>query len=147
MPESASSRMANDEIRENFSSREASALSVFVPGGLSDEVAIVAYARGVAGLNGVARVDALTGYYTGAESMPPNELSERFSDGSDDTWVQVVPAVEPISVEGEALVRELRAIETPFAVQVAGPSAELVDTKDSAPTAENQVSGDQPAGS
>jgi putative drug exporter of the RND superfamily len=43
----------------------------------------------------------------------------------------VVPGVEPISAEGERLVEEVRATPAPFETLVTGPSAELVDTKDS----------------
>jgi hypothetical protein len=41
----------------------------------------------------------------------------------------VVPAVEPNSAAAEDLVARVRSLWTPFAVQVTGPSASLVDTK------------------
>jgi RND superfamily putative drug exporter len=46
-------------------------------------------------------------------------------------WLSVVPAVEPMSAAGEALVRAVRAVPAPFPVLVGGPSAELVDQKGS----------------
>ena len=66
-------------------------------------------------------------------TFPPEvtELSERFfsDDHPTDTWVNVVPDIEPISREGEDLVAAVRDTRAPFDFTVAGPSARLVDTK------------------
>jgi hypothetical protein len=56
------------------------------------------------------------------------------------TWVDVVPGVEPVSPEGEALVHDLRDVEAPFEVLVGGAAARLVDTTD-AITARLPVAG------
>ena len=48
-----------------------------------------------------------------------------------DTWVNVVPDIEPISAAGEQLVSDVRATHAPFHFTVAGPSARLVDAKQS----------------
>ncbi|MGH9264464.1 MAG: MMPL family transporter [Acidimicrobiales bacterium] len=61
---------------------------------------------------------------------PPNEASARFT-GERGTWFSVVPAVEPYSEAGEDLVEAVRGVPAPFDVQVAGASAELVDSKES----------------
>jgi len=45
------------------------------------------------------------------------------------TWLRVVPTVEAHSSAGENLVERGRARPAPFAVDVGGPSAQLVDTK------------------
>jgi RND superfamily putative drug exporter len=137
-PESMSSRAATDDIRENFTSREADALSVHLPDvdAAADEDAIDAFARRLAAVPGVVRVDAITGYYLVQDgkvaAVPPNDLSTRFEpdEGKRGTYVSVVPDVEPLSSEGEALVDDLRSTEAPFAFRVAGPSAQLVDTKE-----------------
>jgi RND superfamily putative drug exporter len=74
-------------------------------------------------------VDASTGsYQDGRRVFSPTEASARFS-GEDGTWLALVPAVEPISEEGERLVADVRSTTAPFETLVAGPSAELVDTK------------------
>jgi RND superfamily putative drug exporter len=52
----------------------------------------------------------------------------RFVAGSA-TWLRVVPTVEAYSSAGENLVERVRALPAPFAVDVGGPSAQLVDTK------------------
>ena len=142
LPEDQSSRSATDDIRENFGSRESGALEVLLENAdpEDDADAIDAYARDLADLDGVERVDAITGSYgegivaLGVESgfVEGGELSEqRFGQGSGDgTWLSVVPAVEPISPEGEALVSEVRALDAPGGSTVSGPSAQLADSKD-----------------
>ena len=141
----ATSRAATDRIREDFESRENAALRVFVPGvdPVADVADIDAFARRVRDLPGVARVDAASGVYYGPRptevcpegdcTFPPEvtELSERFfsDDHPTDTWVNVVPDIEPISREGEDLVAAVRDTRAPFDFTVAGPSARLVDTK------------------
>ena len=77
----------------------------------------------------MARVDALTGSYAGGNQVAPtNEASARFQ-GTDATWLSVVPSVEPMSSDGEAVVHAVRAVPAPSPALVGGPSAELVDTK------------------
>ncbi len=135
LPESASSRQLQDDIRANFSSLEASALSIVaVEAGRDGEARnsdVSSYAAELSTLDGVARVDASTGsYQDGKNVAPPSDASARFSIG-EGTWLSVVPAVEPISEAGERLVHDIRATEAPFETLVTGPSAELVDSKES----------------
>ena len=146
LPEEAQSRQVTDVLREEFSSGEAGsanvvALGIGDPGARTDE--IDAYAAALAALPGVARVDAVTGSYCGEGladlGCEPGQLVLPGGDGiypgfaSDDaggsTFLNVVPEVEPLSPEGEALVADIRATDAPFAVQVTGQSAQLVDTK------------------
>jgi RND superfamily putative drug exporter len=135
-PDVASSRRAADQIRENFTTRENGALRVFLPGvsPTADEDEIAAFAEQLRDLPGVAHVDAATGFYFhNGETVPPEAsvLSQRFvsEDYPDDTWVSVVPDIEPVSDEGEQLVDDVRSTPAPFDFTVAGPSARLVDTK------------------
>ena len=89
------------------------------------------YAAELSALEGVARVDALTGSYVGGSQVaPPGPVSVRFAnDGG--TWFSVVPAVEPLSADGEQLVHDVRALDSPFdEVLVGGQSAAQVDSKD-----------------
>ncbi len=138
-PKNMSSRIATDQIRENFSSREADALQVLVPDvdAKADRVAIDHFARTLSVQHGVARVDAITGYYhvaiggTLIPFVPPNAFSQRFAApaGTRGTLLSVVPDVEPLSTQGENLVRAIRSTLAPFPFLVAGTSANLVDTK------------------
>jgi RND superfamily putative drug exporter len=135
LPESASSRQVQDQIRANFTSQEAAALSVVAVDAAPTEPALDAeidgYAVELSSLDGVARVDASTGSYLGGRQVaPPTPASARF-EGADGTWLAVVPSVEPISAEGERLVEQVRSTPAPFETLVTGPSAVLVDSKDS----------------
>ena len=132
LPITASSRQVQDEIRTNFTSNEAGAVQV-VAQGTGDPTThlteIGAYASALSRLEGTARVDALNGSYIGGALVAPaNEASARFAS-PDGTWFSVVPSVEPLSADGEALVHHVRDLDAPFPVEVAGPSAELVDSK------------------
>jgi RND superfamily putative drug exporter len=133
LPEIATSRQVQDEIREHFTSLEASALSVVAsgagPAGADHDAAVNSYAATLSAIDGVARVDASTGSYQDGERVfDPTAASARFV-GEEGTWLSVVPAIEPISEEGERLVADVRSTPAPFETLVAGPSAELVDTK------------------
>ena len=134
LPPSAHTREASDLIRSNFSSQEAFAVQVVAAGiGGADThtTEISAYAIDLSKVTGVARVDALTGsYIKGAKVLDPNLLSARFA-GKTGTWLSVVPSVEPVSLQGEKLVHDVRKVDAPFPVKVGGSSAQLVDSKDS----------------
>ncbi len=103
----------------------------------ADRAGIDRFARKLSALPGVARVDAITGYYhvilggTLIPFVPPNAFSQRFAApaGGHGTLLSVVPDVEPLSTQGEQLVKDLRETPAPFEFLVAGTSANLVDTK------------------
>jgi putative drug exporter of the RND superfamily len=131
--EDAPVRQVNDELRRLFPNNEAGALPVVAEGRVEIEASadeITDYATRLSEVDGVARVDAVTGFFAdGAQQAPPIELSERH--GNDEgTWFSVVPGVEPLSAEGEELVADLREVPAPFDVLVGGSSAELVDAKE-----------------
>ena len=136
-------RETHDILRDDFAAGEAATVQVIVPE-LADPAAapdlsgaqdysddIATYAADLSSLDGVARVDALTGsYMDGAEVAPPGAVSLRFADETG-TWFSVVPAVEPLSSDGEALVEDVRDLDSPFSeVLVGGQSAAQVDSKD-----------------
>jgi RND superfamily putative drug exporter len=132
MPRSAQGRQVGDAIRDNFTANDAAALSV-VATGTGDlprrVIDIDRYATRLSGLAGVERVEALTGTYErGRRIAEPTRVSGRFA-GRDAAWFSVVPSVDPNSPAGEDLVKRVRGLWTPFAAQVTGPSAALVDTK------------------
>ncbi|MCA1708232.1 MAG: MMPL family transporter, partial [Actinobacteria bacterium] len=134
LPADASSRVVSDQIRQNFSTNEATALSVVAPG-LGDPAQrspdIDDYALDLSGLDGVASVSALTGTYAdGRRVTPPDASSKRFA-GADGTWLSISSNREAYSAAGEALVGDIRNLEAPFETQVTGQSADLVDLKQS----------------
>ncbi len=148
LPEEAASRQAADIVREEFSSEEAGALSV-VAVGIGEpqqrEAEVDSYAAQLARLDGVSRVDAVTGTYCGeglteSTGCEPGKLllaggSGRYpgfatTDDGGATYLSVVPSVEPMSDAGQDLVRDIRSAPAPFEIQVSGQSAELRDTID-----------------
>jgi RND superfamily putative drug exporter len=134
LPESVSSRQGLDTIRRNFDINGANTLNVVAadagdPRAMSDD--IDGYSSRLSQIPGVYAVQSLTGtYVNGALAVPPDPGSARFAI-QDGTWVQVVPAVEAYSPEGEELVKAVRDVEAPFDFQLGGASAELVDSKES----------------
>src|SRR5918993_278700 len=141
LPPSAEGRQVAEAVRANFATDESSALSVVAPG-IGDPMAHLAeidgYAAALSRLDGVERVDALTGSYAGGArlqgplaagdgaAVPPE--GRRFA-AADGTWLSVVGSVEPYSAAGEDLVAAVRGLDAPLGAQVTGPSAQLVDTK------------------
>jgi putative drug exporter of the RND superfamily len=133
LSEDAPVRQVNDDLRRLFPNNEAGALPVVVEEPVDIEAQadeITDYATRLSEVEGVARVDAVTGFFAdGGQQAPAIELNERY--GNDEgTWFSVVPSVEPLSAEGEALVEDLREVPAPFDVLVAGGAAELVDAKE-----------------
>jgi RND superfamily putative drug exporter len=130
LPEGNPAREVSERLRADFSSRETNAFAVVTA---EDEPVadgdVAAAAATLSGVDGVERVDARTGSYVdGTLVFPPGAVSERF-EGDEGTWFSVVPGVEPISSDGEALVADLREVEGPVDLLVGGGSAALVDSK------------------
>lgn len=86
LPAEVSSRSAQDDIRDNFASFEAGALSVVAPQASLDQgglASLSGYAQRLSAVDGVARVDALTGSYAGGSLVfPAGPASQRFAGDS-----------------------------------------------------------------
>ncbi|CAN5729255.1 MMPL family transporter [soil metagenome] len=140
LPASASSREVSDVLRDEFSSAEASSISVVTTGpdgtAPASAATLDAHAAALSGLPGVARVDAFAGTFVDGDLVLPaaavsGPAAERYANFRSETaaWWSVVPDVEPLSSEGEALIESVRDLDVPFPVLVGGVSAGLVDTK------------------
>jgi RND superfamily putative drug exporter len=86
-------------------------------------------------VDGVARVDSAVGRFVDgmvvAEDPSLANFGPAASASGDATWFNVVPSVEPISVEAERMIADVRAIDAPFdSTLVGGASAALVDSKE-----------------
>jgi RND superfamily putative drug exporter len=132
LPAGVASRQVADALRTGFAADESSALSV-VATGIGDPSGrlpdIDRYAAALSRLDDVRRVEALSGSYAdGRRLQGPSPAATRFA-APDGTWLAVVPSVGSYSPQGEDLVARVRALPAPFGVQVAGPAAQLVDTK------------------
>jgi RND superfamily putative drug exporter len=129
LPADDPARAVSRTLRDDFSSAESDAFPIVVVGAV-DADAVTRFAVDVSMVDGIARVDALTGRYAGGELVqaPTPDLARLAGD--DATWFNVVPSVEPISPEAEQAVADIRALDAPFdEVLVGGQSAALVDSK------------------
>jgi RND superfamily putative drug exporter len=140
-------RVVGDILREEFASEEVGALTVVTAdeaGTSLSDAEIDEYAVALAALPGVGRVDAATGTYCGEGlatqfGCEPGQLvltpdsAPRYADFRADggTYLTVVPAVDSMSPEAEALVHDVRDTPAPAPMLVAGLPAGLVDGNES----------------
>ena len=133
LPESTEVRQESDTLRTEFDSSEGDAFAVVAVGGVDDE-SIADYAGELSLVAGVARVDSAVGRFVDGSNVVSDPSLVQFapseSVSGDATWFNVVPELEPISVEAEAMVEVIRSIDAPFdETLVGGASAALVDSK------------------
>ncbi|MBA3604893.1 MAG: MMPL family transporter [Acidimicrobiia bacterium] len=141
LPESAPARLASEQLQAGFSGDASEAFPVVVrqTGGGADEVGALAddLAARVSNLAGVDRVEAASGTYGGGALIaPPGPQSAGYA-GDGGAWLSVVPSIEMMSDEGEALVATIRNLdETATAsagevadVLVGGQTAQLIDSR------------------
>ena len=134
LPRTASSHQVSQALREDFPVDATNNMLVVAEdiGEVGDRRGdIEEYATELSQVDGVYAVESATGTYLGGRVVAePTEASARYAS-EDSTFFTVVPSVEAVSPEGEELVRDVRAVDAPFDVRVAGPSAELADSKES----------------
>ncbi|MCU1376237.1 MAG: putative rane protein [Actinomycetia bacterium] len=132
LPKDADSRQVSEQLRRDFDSNESEAFSVVLDGPATS-AQIDRYAATVSALPAVARVDAATGNYIGGRQIAGvNASTARFIGGPDadgSSWLSIVPKVESHSKAGEALVKDVRAIDAGVPTLVGGGAAGLVDSK------------------
>ena len=133
LPETTEVRQQSDILRDEFDSAEGDAFAIVASGGI-DAASIQAYAAAVSTVDGVVRVDSAVGRFVAGVDVATDPSLAQFdpaaSASGDATWFNVVPGFEPISVEAERMVGEIRSIDAPFdETLVGGASAALVDSK------------------
>ncbi len=133
LPVSASSRRTGDLVRGAFDMKGSSALTVVITG-TAPRPAQEDYARRLSALPQVAQVVGPNGSFRhggkAAVSGSAGAMARPVGDGQ--AQLSVVPLVDPRSRAAQQLVHEVRATPAPAgtAVLVGGPSAVLVDAKD-----------------
>jgi putative drug exporter of the RND superfamily len=133
LPAESEVRQTMDSIGANFSVNNAESLQIVATGigdaAQSDQVD--AYAAALSEVDGAASVEALTGTYTNGERVAePNEASARFANDNA-TWLSVMPGGDTTAAEREELVRDVRSLDAPFQVEVAGLAAADIDGRES----------------
>jgi RND superfamily putative drug exporter len=134
LPSTATSHQVSQDLRDNFPVDATNNMLVVAEdmgSPAENRSDIESYAADLSRVDGVYAVEAATGtYLAGRGVAEPTEASARYAS-EDSTYFTVVPSVEAVSPEGEQLVEDVREVNAPFDVSVAGPSAELVDSKES----------------
>jgi putative drug exporter of the RND superfamily len=133
LPAETKVRQVSDDIATNFSVNNAESLSIVAsdvdPRATGD--AIDSFASQLSGLDNVASVEALTGAYAEGERVAEvNPGSARFA-GSEGTYLSVLPSGDSSISDREQLVRDVRALDAPFDVEVTGPTAADIDGRES----------------
>ena len=138
LPVGAVTRRSADIIRAEFASQEQAGVGVAAPGLAVGDPRLAGYAAALSQVPGAARVDtALGSFVNGQLSVPASAAPPVFarfhprSAAAGGTWLNVVPAIEPLSEAGERLANAVRSIEAPSGsgVLVGGQSAAMVDAK------------------
>lgn len=125
-----------DTIRADYTTEEADALQVALPGAPAGATALDGYATALSAVPGVLRVDAATGTYAGGEHVagPGPGSSERFAPlAGGGTWLSVVPTGQRLGADPTGLVADVRAVDVPDELGtplVGGSPAELTDYRD-----------------
>ncbi|MEU6426548.1 MMPL family transporter [Microbispora sp. NPDC046973] len=126
LPSSAPVRQMYDQIRAGFSQEEADAVHVVAPEGNAAQAG--PYAAALSRIEGVVRVDSAAGSYAAGRPVP-GPADARFA-AARGTWLSVVAASDRLDADAPGLVRRVRAVPAPFAVEVGGYPAELTDYRD-----------------
>ena len=131
LPVESQVRQTMDEIGRNFSVNNGESLQIVAVGAGNAGDQIDAYATSLSKIDGAASVEAVTGTYANGERVAdPNESSARFAN-EHGTWLSVMPGGDTSAAEREQLVRDVRAGDPPFEVEVTGPPAADIDGRES----------------
>ncbi|OCC08226.1 MMPL family transporter [Streptomyces sp. PTY087I2] len=139
LPEGVSSRIVQQEIRDNFAAEEMDAIQVLrrgQPGTAANGEEIEATAVALSRIPEVYQVDALTGSYAdGNRIAEPGAAADRFGH-EEDTWYSVVATHEGLNHDVDRLLSEIRTTAAggddlrrgrPVEVRIGGYPAELAD--------------------
>jgi RND superfamily putative drug exporter len=130
LPADAGTRQVYDVIRADYVAEEADAIQIVAPdlGGAptGGDPRIADYAARLSTIDGVVRVDALTGSYSHGERAARGATTQRFA-GENGTWLSVIVRTDRLDAERAHVVDEIRAVPAPFQVTVGGYPATLVD--------------------
>ncbi len=126
LPRETSSRVVQQDIRENFAAEEMDAIQVLDGGGMS-AADVERTALALSRIDEVHQVDALTGSYAdGRRILDAGTWSARFEGRSDGTWYSVIATHEGLEREVDRVIGEIRTLAGDDA-RVAGYPAELAD--------------------
>ncbi|MEU1352029.1 MMPL family transporter [Streptomyces sp. NPDC005795] len=131
LPEDVSSRVVQQEVRDNFAAEEMDAIQVLRPGQAgtpANHASVGATATALSRIPEVHQVDALTGSYAGGKkvSEPDSGSVERFGD-DENTWYSVVATHRGLDQDIDRVLSDVRATAGDDPVGIGGYPAELSD--------------------
>jgi putative drug exporter of the RND superfamily len=130
LPASDPARQGAQVLRAAFDGRETSPLQVVATGAPRLNIspaALGSYAARLSRVRGVARVEAPAGTFTAGQQTSGPGPAERRMRAGNAAYLDVIPAVEPLSAAGSQLVTDVRAVPAPAPVLVGGPAADRAD--------------------
>ncbi len=130
LPASDPARQGAQVLRAAFDGRETSPLQVVATGAPRLNISPAAldrYAARLSAVRGVARVEASAGTFTAGRRTSGPGPGDRRMRAANAAYLDVIPAVEPLSAAGSQLVTDVRAVPAPAPVLVGGPAADRVD--------------------
>ncbi|WP_308315349.1 MMPL family transporter [Streptomyces sp. ISL-100] len=129
LPKDVSSRVVQQQIRDNFAAEEMDAIQVLHRGQAGEEAnraAIEATAVSLSRISDIHQVDALTGSYAeGRKIAEPNDSSGRFAH-EQDTWYSVVATHHGLDQDIDRVLSDIRTTVAAD-VRIGGYPAELSD--------------------
>jgi RND superfamily putative drug exporter len=133
LPLSNPVRQTDDTLRREFSSGQTGAIQVVIPSFQKGQpLAVTAetfrYAQSLSELPKVLRVESALGFFIkGQHVAVPTSYAAQYREPRG-TWLSVVPTVDPLSVQAESVVTEVRTAPSPYRVQIGGLSAQFLDS-------------------
>ncbi|MFF8289410.1 MMPL family transporter [Streptomyces sp. NPDC016309] len=131
LPAGSATRRATDTVRRDFDHHALNPVQVALPGldARAGAAALDGYARRLARLEHVARVETATGTYREGRRVAPPVPGHGYASGAG-AWAAVVTDVGPETAEGVSVVRAVRAVSSPVPALVGGTQAWLADLAD-----------------
>ncbi|MDN3297569.1 MMPL family transporter [Streptomyces ficellus] len=132
LPRDSPTRHATDTLRRDFDHHAMSPVQVVLPGldARGGARALDGYARHLARLEHVARVETATGTYRDGRRLRAAEPGHGYASAAG-VWAAVITDVGPETSEGVEVVRAVRAVSSPVPALVGGTQAWLADLRDS----------------
>ncbi|MFC8571784.1 MMPL family transporter [Streptomyces sp. NPDC057245] len=124
LPASAESRVVQEHLRDDFQGSPTGVVEVVTRDAGTAELDV--YAQRLSRLDEVMRVDAPSGSHADGRSAGDGQPG-RVAGGI--AYLTVVPQVEAVSEQGKQLVRDVRAVDAPFATYASGAAAALIDSQ------------------
>ena len=133
LPPTASSRIVQEQIRSGFLSEEVDAIQILaedIGAPAAKRTDIASYAAELSRVPGITQVDSLAGSFAnGTQIFQPDPTSARFANETG-TWISAVPSGRSLETDAYGLVQSIRAVPSPFPVQIGGYPAELSDFRE-----------------